>query len=60
VRPVSLVSNRPAEPNYRDIAAKAHHLAYQTFTDITALRTGVDNLNRGRLADPIAGPRIDA
>ena len=41
---------------------KAHHLAYQTFTDIAALdqaiHTGVEALNRERMVDPLAKARI--
>ena len=43
---------------------KAHHLAHQTFTDITALdqaiHAAVDNLNRERMVDPLAELRISA
>jgi transposase len=43
---------------------KAHHLAHQTFTDIDALNqaihTAVDDLNRERMVDPLAKPRISA
>jgi len=43
---------------------KAHHLAHQTFTGITALdqaiRTAVKGLNRQRMVDPLAELRISA
>jgi hypothetical protein len=43
---------------------KAHHLAHQTFTDIAALNhaihTTVSDLNRERMVDPLAEPRISA
>jgi DDE superfamily endonuclease len=43
---------------------KAHHLAHQTFTDIAALdhaiHTAVSDLNRERMVDPLAEPRISA
>jgi transposase len=43
---------------------KAHHLAHQTFTDIDALNqaihTAVDDLNRERMVDPLAKPRLSA
>ena len=43
---------------------KAHHLAHQTFTDIAALdraiNTAVKDLNRERMVDPLAEPRISA
>jgi len=43
---------------------KAHHLAHQTFTDIAALdsaiHSGVENLNRERMVDPLAELRISA
>jgi hypothetical protein len=43
---------------------KAHHLAHQTFTDIAALdhaiHTAVSDLNRERMVDPSAEPRISA
>ena len=47
---------------WRDL--KAHHLAHQTFTDIDALETAihaaVENLNRERMAIPLAKLRISA
>src|SRR5271166_3338683 len=50
------------EPVWRDL--KAHHLAHQTFTDIAALdqaiRDAVIDLNRERIPDPLAMPRISA
>jgi transposase len=43
---------------------KAFHLAHQTFTDTTALdqaiRQAVADLNRERMRDPLAKPRISA
>lgn len=43
---------------------KAHHLAHQTFTDGAALdhaiRAAVQDLNRERMANPLAKPRISA
>lgn len=43
---------------------KAHHLAHQTFTDIAALdhaiHAAVDDLNRKRILNPLATPRISA
>jgi hypothetical protein len=43
---------------------KAHHLAHQTLTDIAALdhaiHTTVSDLNRERMVDPLAEPRISA
>ena len=48
------------EPVWRDL--KAHHLAHQTFTDIAALdqaiHDAVIDLNRERIPDPSARPRI--
>ena len=50
------------EPVWRDL--KAHHLAHQTFTDIAALdqaiHDAVIDLNRERIPDPWAIPRISA
>jgi hypothetical protein len=50
------------EPIWRDL--KAHHLAHQTFTDIAALdqaiHDAVIDLNRERIPDPLAAPRISA
>jgi transposase len=50
------------EPVWRDL--KAHHLAHQTFTDIAALdhaiHDAVINLNRERIPNPLAMPRISA
>ena len=47
---------------WRDL--KAHHLAHQTFTDIAALDQAVHDavidLNRERIPDPLAMPRISA
>jgi transposase len=47
---------------WRDL--KAHHLAHQTFTDAPALdqaiRTAVRDLNRERMAVPLAKLRISA
>ena len=49
-------------PVWRDL--KAHHLAHQTFTDIAALdqaiHDAVIDLNRERIPDPLALPRISA
>ena len=43
---------------------KAHHLAHQTFTDVTALdraiHTAVDALNAERAVDPLVNMRISA
>ena len=48
------------EPVWRDL--KAHHLAHQTFTDVAALdqaiHDAVIDLNRERIPDPLARPRI--
>ena len=48
------------EPVWRDL--KAHHLAHQTFTDAAALdqaiHDAVTDLNRERIPDPLAKPRI--
>ena len=48
------------EPVWRDL--KAHHLAHQTFTDVAALdqaiHDAVIDLNRERIPDPLATPRI--
>ena len=48
------------EPVWRDL--KAHHLAHQTFTDVAALdqaiHDAVIDLNRERIPDPLAMPRI--
>src|SRR5208337_5523121 len=50
------------EPVRHDL--KAHHLAHQTFTDVAALdqaiHDAVIDLNRERLPDPLAMPRISA
>lgn len=50
------------EPVWRDL--KAHHLAHQTFTDIAALdqaiHDAVIDLNRERIPNPLAKPRISA
>src|SRR5271166_4541457 len=50
------------EPIWRDL--KAHHLAHQTFTDIAALdqaiHHAVTDLNRERIPNPLAMPRISA
>jgi transposase len=50
------------EPVWRDL--KAHHLAHQTFTDLPALdqaiHDAVINLNRERIPNPLAMPRISA
>ena len=50
------------EPVWRDL--KAHHLAHQTFTDAAALdqaiHDAVIDLNRERILDPLATPRISA
>jgi hypothetical protein len=50
------------EPVWRDL--KAHHLAHQTFTDVNALdqaiHDAVINLNRERIPNPLAMPRISA
>jgi hypothetical protein len=50
------------EPVWRDL--KAHHLAHQTFTDVAALHQAmhdaVIDLNRERISDPLAMPRISA
>ncbi len=50
------------EPVWHDL--KAYHLAHQTFADTDALNAaihhGVENLNRERMADPLAKPRISA
>ena len=50
------------EPVWRDL--KAHHLAHQTFTDVNALdkaiHDAVIDLNRERIPDPLAMPRISA
>ena len=50
------------EPVWRDL--NAHHLAHQTFTDIAALdqaiHDAVIDLNRQRIPDPWAMPRISA
>jgi len=50
------------EPVWRDL--KAHHLAHQTFTDVAALdqaiHDAVIDLNRERIPDPLAMPRISA
>ena len=50
------------EPVWRDL--KAHHLAHQTFTDAAALdqaiHDAVTDLNRERIPDPLAKPRISA
>jgi transposase len=50
------------EPVWRDL--KAHHLAHQTFTDVAALdqaiHDAVIDLNRERIPDPLAMPRIPA
>ena len=47
---------------WRDL--KAHHLAHQTFTDVDALdqavHAAVQQLNRERMAVPLANPRIPA
>ncbi len=46
------------------VALAAHHLAHQTFTDVNALdqaiHTAVQDLNRERMAVPLANPRISA
>jgi transposase len=48
------------EPVWRDL--KAHHLAHQTFTDVTALdqaiHDAVIDLNRERIPDPLAMPNL--
>jgi hypothetical protein len=50
------------EPVWRDL--KAHHLAHQTFTDLAgldqAIHDAVIDLNRERIPDPMAIPRISA
>ena len=50
------------EPVWRDL--KAHHLAHQTYTDVNALdlaiHDAVIDLNRERIPDPLAMPRISA
>jgi transposase len=50
------------EPVWRDL--KAHHLAHQTFKDIAALDRAVHDavidLNRERIPNPLAIPRISA
>ena len=50
------------EPVWRDL--KAHHLAHQTFIDLPALdqaiHDAVIDLNRERIPDPLAMPRISA
>ena len=50
------------EPVWRNL--KAHHLAHQTFTDAAALdqaiHDAVIDLNRERILDPLAMPRISA
>ena len=50
------------EPVWRDL--KAFHLAHQTFTDVNALdqaiHDAVIDLNRERIPDPLAMPRISA
>ena len=50
------------EPVWRD--PKAHHLAHQTFTDLSALdqaiHDAVIHLNRERIPNPLAMPRISA
>lgn len=50
------------EPAWRDL--KAHHLAHQTFADQAALdaaiHVAVQDLNRERMAVPLAKPRIAA
>ena len=50
------------EPVWRDL--KAHHLAHQTFTDLAALdqaiHDAVVDLNRERIPNPLATPRISA
>ena len=50
------------EPVRRDL--KAHHLAHQTSTDVAALdqaiHDAVIDLNRERIPDPLAMPRISA
>ena len=50
------------EPVWRDL--NAHHLAHQTFTDVNALdqaiHDAVIDLNRERIPDPLAMPRISA
>ena len=50
------------EPVWRDL--KAHHLAHQTFTDLAALdqaiHAAVVDLNRERIPNPLARPRISA
>ena len=50
------------EPVWRDL--KAHHLAHQTFTDLPALDQAIHDavigLNRERIPDPLAVPRISA
>jgi transposase len=43
---------------------KAHHLAHQTFTGVTeldeAIHKAVEDLNRERMVDPLANPRMSA
>ena len=50
------------EPVWRDL--KAHQLTHQTFTDLAALDQAVYDavidLNRERIPDPLAMPRISA
>ena len=50
------------EPVWRDL--KAHHLAHQTFTDVAALDHAIHDavaaLNRERIPNPLAMPRISA
>jgi len=50
------------EAVWRDL--KAHHLAHQTFTDLSdldqAIHTAVHDLNQERMAVPLAKPRISA
>ncbi len=50
------------EPVWRDL--KAHHLAHQTFTDAAALDQAIHHavidLNRERIPNPLAMPRISA
>jgi transposase len=47
---------------WRDL--KAHHLAHQTFADVAALDRAIHDatadLNRERMPDPLARPRISA
>ena len=59
---VSSDSSPGDRPSRRDL--KAHHLAHQTFTDVAtldqAIHDAVIDLNRARIPDPLAMPRISA